>query len=57
MRKMDVAQSAAVLGKRPGAVRVATMRGLRRLAEVLEAERGTSVERSGPARTVTEVTE
>jgi RNA polymerase sigma-70 factor (ECF subfamily) len=35
---MDVAQAARVLGRRPGAVRVATMRGLRRLAEVLEAE-------------------
>jgi RNA polymerase sigma-70 factor, ECF subfamily len=30
---LDVAQTAQVLGKRPGAVRVATMRGLRRLAE------------------------
>src|SRR5206468_2909339 len=29
---LDVAQTAAVLGKRPGAVRVAAMRGLRRLA-------------------------
>jgi RNA polymerase sigma-70 factor (ECF subfamily) len=29
---LDVAQTAQVLGKRPGAVRVATMRGLRRLA-------------------------
>ena len=30
---LDVATTAQVLGKRPGAVRVATMRGLRRLAE------------------------
>jgi RNA polymerase sigma-70 factor, ECF subfamily len=30
---LDVAQTAQVLGKRAGAVRVATMRGLRRLAE------------------------
>ncbi|WP_239151497.1 RNA polymerase sigma factor [Virgisporangium aurantiacum] len=30
---LDVAGTAAVLGKRPGAVRVAAMRGLRRLAE------------------------
>lgn len=30
---LDVAQTAAVLAKRPGAVRIATMRGLRRLAE------------------------
>ena len=29
---LDVAQAAAVLGKRPGAVRVAAMRGLHRLA-------------------------
>jgi RNA polymerase sigma-70 factor, ECF subfamily len=29
---LDVAQTAQVLGKRPGAVRIATMRGLRRLA-------------------------
>ncbi|MBN1173534.1 MAG: RNA polymerase sigma factor [Micromonosporaceae bacterium] len=29
---LDVAQTAAILGKRPGAVRIATMRGLRRLA-------------------------
>jgi RNA polymerase sigma-70 factor (ECF subfamily) len=54
---LDVAQSAAVLGKRPGAVRIAAMRGLRRLAEDIEAERGPSGERSGPTRTVTEVTE
>ena len=30
---LDVANTAQVLGKRPGAVRVAAMRGLRRLAE------------------------
>lgn len=30
---LDVAQTAQVLGKRPGAVRIAAMRGLRRLAE------------------------
>jgi RNA polymerase sigma-70 factor (ECF subfamily) len=30
---LDVAATAAVLGKRPGAVRIAAMRGLRRLAE------------------------
>jgi RNA polymerase sigma-70 factor (ECF subfamily) len=29
---LDVAQTAQVLGKRPGAVRIAAMRGLRRLA-------------------------
>lgn len=33
---LDVAQSARVLGRRPGAVRVATMRGLRRLAQNAE---------------------
>ena len=32
---LDVAHTARVLGKRPGAVRVATHRGLRRLAEML----------------------
>lgn len=32
---LDVAQSAVVLGKRAGAVRVATHRGLKKLAEVL----------------------
>ena len=33
---LDVAQTAAVLGKRPGAVRIATMRGLRRLGDHVE---------------------
>jgi RNA polymerase sigma-70 factor (ECF subfamily) len=39
---LDVAQTAEVLGKRPGAVRVAAMRGLRRLAsnDEVEARRG-----------------
>lgn len=37
---MDVAQTAAVLGRRPGAVRVAAMRGLRRLATMIDAEDG-----------------
>lgn len=37
---LDVAQTALVLGKRAGAVRVAAMRGLRRLALVLEGEPG-----------------
>lgn len=35
---LSVAQTAQVLGKRGGAVRVAAMRGLRRLATVLEEE-------------------
>jgi RNA polymerase sigma-70 factor (ECF subfamily) len=40
---LDVAQTAQVLGKRPGAVRVATMRGLRRLAANPEVrERGSA---------------
>jgi len=33
---LDVAGTAEVLGKRPGAVRVATLRGLRRLADNVE---------------------
>jgi len=41
---LDVSQTAQVLGKRPGAVRVAAMRGLRRLAGHAEvrARRGTA---------------
>jgi RNA polymerase sigma-70 factor (ECF subfamily) len=35
---LDVAQTAQVLGKRPGAVRIAAMRGLRRLARNSEAQ-------------------
>ncbi len=35
---LDVAGAAAVLGKRPGAVRVAAMRGLRRLARRAEVQ-------------------
>jgi RNA polymerase sigma-70 factor (ECF subfamily) len=35
---LDVAQTAKVLGKRPGAVRVAALRGLRRLAERVEVQ-------------------
>jgi RNA polymerase sigma-70 factor (ECF subfamily) len=34
---LDVAQTARVLGKKPGAVRIATMRGLNRLRELLPA--------------------
>jgi RNA polymerase sigma-70 factor, ECF subfamily len=41
---LDVASTAEVLGKRPGAVRVATMRGLRRLAKHPEVrDRGPGV--------------
>ena len=46
---MDAGEAARVLGKRPGAVRMASMRGLRRLAEVL-AEQGNTPERSGAER-------
>jgi RNA polymerase sigma-70 factor (ECF subfamily) len=35
---LDVAQTAQVLGKRPGAVRIAAMRGLRRLAQRVEVQ-------------------
>jgi RNA polymerase sigma-70 factor, ECF subfamily len=53
---LDVAGTAKVLGKRPGAVRVATLRGLRRLAEYVEvSERGTAVPATGvtPRRATT----
>jgi RNA polymerase sigma-70 factor (ECF subfamily) len=36
---LDVASAARVLGKRPGAVRTASHRGLRRLAEMLTRRR------------------
>jgi RNA polymerase sigma-70 factor (ECF subfamily) len=35
---LDVTQTAEVLGKRPGAIRIAAMRGLRRLAAVVDGE-------------------
>ena len=46
---LDVATVAAILGKRPGAVRVLAHRGLRRLAERLDASTvgGLSVTESG----------
>jgi RNA polymerase sigma-70 factor (ECF subfamily) len=37
---LDAASAGQVLGKRPGAVRVAAHRGLRRLARKLEEDRG-----------------
>jgi len=37
---MDVTQTAEVLGKRPGAIRVAAMRGLRRLATMVSVDDG-----------------
>ncbi|NLT53152.1 MAG: RNA polymerase sigma factor [Actinomycetales bacterium] len=46
---LDVASAAAVLGKRPGAVRTATHRGLRELARRLEAA-GDGPERHRSAR-------
>jgi RNA polymerase sigma-70 factor (ECF subfamily) len=45
---LDVAQTAQVLGKRPGAVRVAAMRGLRRLAQHAEVQARRKT--AGPAR-------
>jgi RNA polymerase sigma-70 factor (ECF subfamily) len=57
---MDVAQTAAVLGRRPGAVRVAAMRGLRRLATMIDAEdgmEGVEVERTDAASAMNGVTE
>jgi RNA polymerase sigma-70 factor, ECF subfamily len=46
---LDAAQSARVLGKRSGAVRIAAMRGLRRLAERLTDDTDGSVAVSSPA--------
>ena len=55
---MDVAQTASVLGKRPGAVRIAAMRGLRRLAANLEAgNAGAAGSASSSGRTAKEVAE
>ena len=50
---LDVAQTAQVLGKRPGAVRIAAMRGLRRLAghaevQARRAERRPSLDLNSP---------
>jgi RNA polymerase sigma-70 factor (ECF subfamily) len=48
---LDVAQTAQVLGKRPGAVRIAAMRGLRRLAghaEVQARRHGRSLDLNSP---------
>jgi RNA polymerase sigma-70 factor (ECF subfamily) len=44
---LDVTQTAEVLGKRPGAIRIAAMRGLRRLAAVIEDEDLLGAERTG----------
>lgn len=40
---LDVAQTARAIGKRPGAVRVAAHRGLRRLADLLPEESGVTL--------------
>lgn len=45
---LDVAQTAQVLGKRPGAVRVAAMRGLRRLAQHAEVQARRPTPRPAP---------
>jgi RNA polymerase sigma-70 factor (ECF subfamily) len=55
---MDVAQTATVLGKRPGAVRIATMRGLRKLAAAVEKGNADgSASASSSTSTVKEVAE
>ncbi|WP_410536897.1 RNA polymerase sigma factor [Streptomyces sp. KL2] len=55
---LDAKGAAQVLGKRPGAVRTAAHRGLRKLAELLEGEEGVGdgvpALRAGAARSVTE---
>jgi RNA polymerase sigma-70 factor (ECF subfamily) len=48
---LDVAQTAQVLGKRPGAVRVAAMRGLRRLAGHAEVQARRAATRPSPGWT------
>jgi RNA polymerase sigma-70 factor (ECF subfamily) len=53
----DAAHAARILGKRPGAVRVAAMRGLRHLAGTLEAERGMGVKHAAVAPRVAGVAE
>jgi RNA polymerase sigma-70 factor (ECF subfamily) len=54
---LDVSQTADVLSKRPGAVRVAAMRGLRRLAETIGEQRDAELERSAPSRLLGEAAE
>ena len=46
---MSAGQAADLLGKRPGAVRVAAMRGLRRLAALIEADQADGTGRGAPA--------
>lgn len=54
---LDVTQTAEVLGKRPGAIRIAAMRGLRRLATVIDGEGLLEAERAGAAAPMKEVAE
>lgn len=60
---LDVTQTAQVLGRRPGAIRIAAMRGLRRLATVIDGEglletgRTAAAAGAGAAAAVTEVAE
>ncbi|NJQ00653.1 RNA polymerase sigma factor [Streptomyces zingiberis] len=46
---LDATSAAQVLGKRPGAVRTAAHRGLRRLAELLDEGGAGSIEGEGPS--------
>ncbi len=54
---LDVTQTAEVLGKRPGAIRIAAMRGLRRLATVIDGEGVLAAGNSTAATTMKEVAE
>lgn len=49
---LDSRAAAAVVGKRPGAMRMATSRGLRRLAELLESDDGSSSVTFSASRTL-----
>ena len=52
---LDAKQCGDVLGKRPGAVRVAAMRGLRNLAAMLDSDPGSGATQSQPGRRVVEL--
>ncbi len=54
---LDVTQTAEVLGKRPGAIRIAAMRGLRRLASVIDDAGLLEAEHAGTAAAMKEVAE
>lgn len=47
---LDAKECGRILGKRPGAVRIAAMRGLRGLAAILEAEPAARTHDSGPVQ-------